>query len=167
MKQLHSRAVWLFFFQNLFWFAFICLIFSFWGLPALFATTNGYSVNFAGVKIIGFLLIVIIPILSYIWARLSYYFYRYGLFPEGVKIEKGVIWKRYVTIPYGRIQNVDIHRGPLARILGLSDLQIQTAGYSYGKGIFAEGRLPGLSPQDAESLRDELVKKVEPKPQGL
>jgi len=54
----------------------------------------------------------------------------------------------------------------LARILGLSDLQIQTAGMSAtvgSYGIFgagAEGRLQGVSQKEAERLRDELIRRA-------
>lgn len=117
----------------------------------------------------------VIPILllyaafCYIWAKLSYRFWRYQLEKNAIKIEKGIIWKKYISIPYERVQNVDIHRGVLARIFGLSDLQIQTAGYSgYGQwGRGTEGRLPGLGIQMAEKLRDELIKKVKGPGQGL
>ena len=48
-------------------------------------------------------------------------------------------------------------------MLGLSDLQIQTAGMSsvagsYGAG--SEGRLPGVTREEAERLRDELIKRA-------
>ena len=79
-----------------------------------------------------------------------------------------------MTIPYDRIQNVDIYRGILARLLGLSDLNIQTAGMSaiinrYGvSGGGAEGRLPALSREVAEQLRDELIQRArQSKNQGL
>jgi len=52
----------------------------------------------------------------------------------------------------------------------LSDLQIHTAGYGAvgAKGTGSEGRLPGLSREDAESLREELLRRVkESKNQGL
>ena len=68
--------------------------------------------------------------------------------------------------PYERIQNVDIYRGIFTRLLGLSDLQIQTAGMSatigrYGAfGVAAEGRLPGISKEEAETLRDELIRRA-------
>lgn len=54
----------------------------------------------------------------------------------------------------------------MARILGISDIQIQTAGMS---GVaLSEGRLPGLSRRDAEALRDELIHRVsKSKDQGL
>jgi len=107
--------------------------------------------------------------ISYIWAKLSYRFWRYDFTEDAIKIEKGVIWKKYISIPYERVQNVDIYRGILARIFKLSDLHIQTAGYSgYGKyGMGTEGRLPGLDIQTAEQLREELVKKVKGTKQGL
>lgn len=61
---------------------------------------------------------------------------------------------------------MNIHRGIVARILGLSDLNIQIAGASaqvsrYGTwGLGAEGRLLGLSREVAEQLRDGLVKRA-------
>jgi len=99
---------------------------------------------------------------SYIWAQLSWKYYKYEVAANGFKKESGVIGKRYVTIPYDRIQNVDIYRSLLARMLGLSDLHIQTAGMSYvGKGgVTSEGRLPGVSFEVAEKLRDELINRA-------
>jgi hypothetical protein len=60
-------------------------------------------------------------------------------------------------------------------MLGLSDLQIQTAGMSaivssrgMASGIGAEGSLPALSKEVAEALRDELIKRASTKrTQGL
>ena len=167
MKQLHPKAIWLFFIKNIFGFLFLYFILGSIGVPALLGITDGNLAIFSGFYLPALFLIIVTPIFSYFWAKLSYSYYKYGLTPEGIKIERGVIWKRYITIPYGRVQNVDIYRGPLARMLSLSDLQIQTAGYAYGKAISTEGRLPGLAPKEAEKLRNELVKKVESKSQGL
>ncbi len=110
--------------------------------------------------------IAIIIVLCVIWAKLTYKYYRYELTPDGFRKESGVIYKSYVTIPYERIQNVDIYRGILARLLGLSDLQIQTAGSSAVmsrggmRGVNSEGRLPAVSFQVAEELRNELIKRA-------
>lgn len=110
---------------------------------------------------------ILLIILLFVWAKLSYRFYKYELTDDGFRKELGVIYKKYVTIPYDRIQNVDIYRGILARLLGLSDLNIQTAGSSaqVSKG---EGILPGLLHEDAEKLRDELIRRAkQSKNQGL
>jgi len=110
-------------------------------------------------------------IFSYIWARLKYSSWRYELVENAIRIEKGIITKKYISIPYQRVQNVDIYRGILARIFKLSDLHIQTAGYSGGYGKYGkggtEGKLPGLDIQVAEQLREGLVGKVSGTKQGL
>jgi hypothetical protein len=84
--------------------------------------------------------------------------YRYELGPAGFNKEHGVLFKRYVSIPYDQIQNVDIHRTVIERLMGLSSLQIQTAG---SERVAAEGELPGLNFDKARELRDELVRLAE------
>lgn len=164
MKQLDPKAVWLFFFS------FLPRIFIFLWLVSIFATPflgflvipnnseNMFFVYVGTSLIIMLLWVLILLVLNYVWAKLSYKFYKYELADLGFKKESGVIYKKYVTIPYDRIQNVDINRGIFARILHLSDLQIQTAGSSGTAG--SEGRLPGLSVASAEELRDELIKRA-------
>src|SRR3989344_8440725 len=150
MNKLHPRAQWLFFINSIIsWsvlFGFVIL--SFWVRADVFSFSA---------SLVWFFYLVI-AIFAHIWSKLTYRFYRYELREDGFRKEYGVIWKTYVTIPYDRIQNVDIYRGVLARLLGLSDINIQTAGAHVGR--FAEGRLPGLSVTDAEAIRDELIKRA-------
>jgi len=100
--------------------------------------------------------------ISFIMAHLVCKSYKWALTDLGFKKEYGVIRKRYVTIPYEKIQNVDIDRSLLHRIIGLSAISIQTAGYSSGaqggRRQTAEGYLPGLKPEDAEKLQEDLLK---------
>jgi membrane protein YdbS with pleckstrin-like domain len=100
------------------------------------------------------------------WAKLTYENFRYQLQGDRLYIESGVIWKRSVSIPYERVQNIDVIRGPIARLLGLATLQVQTAGIS--GTTLVEGRIPGLLPEDANDLRDQIIAKMKhPKDQGL
>ena len=169
MQQLHPKAVWLFFFTNMLMGlgAVIGIAFALFGL--FVASADGEPTVMPAI-IIGLGAFVLYAAAAWAWAKLSWHFYRYELRDDGFRKEHGVIWKKYITIPYDRIQNVDIHRGILARLLGLSDLQIQTAGAitagSYG--AFAEGRLPGIDRALAEEIRDSLVARVRgAKSQGL
>jgi uncharacterized membrane protein YdbT with pleckstrin-like domain len=163
MQKLNPKATWLFFFMFLGRASAVLIIFiTMWIL--ILAGSHGQQdqVTISLGALNGAMVSLILATLLYcaLWARLSYRCYRYELRDEGIRIERGVIWKKYVTIPYDRIQNVDIMRGLIARILGLSDLQVQTAGAitagSYG--AYSEGRLPGLAPEIAEQLRDEVFK---------
>lgn len=149
-QHLDPKAVWLFFSR---WIS-VFLIIAIW---IGFSFVTAPSDTMSGALGIGLVILIGVLVLAFIWAKLTYHFYRFELTEEGFRKELGVITKKYVTIPYDRIQNVDIHRGILNRILGLSDLNIQTAGSAGTKGTGVEGRLPGLSCEDAEQLRDKLI----------
>lgn len=172
MKNLDPRAVWLLFFRNIFVLVFFVLIIGMTSFPLIFAA---FSQGFLFIDRFLLLLIVFIIVclaISYLWAKLSFDCFKYETADMGFRKESGVIVKKYVTIPYDRIQNIDIRRGVIPRILGLSDIYIQTAGISvggYGRGsVVAEGYVPGLSIKDAEVLRDELLIKVKKsKEQGI
>ena len=171
MEKLHPNSIWLFFFSFLFRGLFFFIFFSFWVIPflgAFIGVFQGESGSVGGSLLLlstGWVMFFILYlIISFVWAKLTYRYWLYELAEDSFKKESGVIWKKYVSVPYERIQNIDINRGLFARILGLSDLQIQTAGSSamYAKflmGVSAEGRLPGLDKEVAEKLRDELIRR--------
>lgn len=164
MKQLHPRAVWLFFFSRIIGWLTPAIILGFFGASVL-SDIGKSPGDFDSVSFFGWftLFFVVLMVVAYIVARLAYRFYRYELTEDEYRAERGIIWKRYVSIPYERIQNVDIYRGVIDRLLGLSDLQIHTAGYGAvgaASKLGSEGRLPGLSREDAELIRDELIKRA-------
>ena len=152
MQNLHPKAVWLFFWSNaigLIVLGLMSLLVVVFNLEFL-QPDNGYPLSGIGV-----VLALVLIAGSYIWAKLHYSCYKYELKEDVFQKEYGILAKRYVTIPYERIQNVDIRRGLLSRMLGLSTLQIQTAGGSHAG---AEGTLPGISHETAEQLRDMLLR---------
>lgn len=167
MEELNPKSIWIFFLNFLARGLIIFIFLSIW-LSSFLSIIPGVSTFGSWFKIFGLWLVLfgLYIIFCYVWAKLTYKYWKYELTEDAFRKESGVIWKKYVSIPYERIQNIDINRGVLARILGLSDLQIQTAGssaISYGRGglagVGAEGRLPGLGKDTAEKLRDELIKR--------
>lgn len=175
-KQLHPKAIWIFFFQYLAYSFFIFFFLGGWVISAIIPFVISIVISSENITGIVFILIAWILafiftfLIAYFFAKLAYKNWRYALTNDALRVEKGIIWKRYVSIPYERIQNIDILRGIMARILGLSDLHIQTAGQSTTSGFSlfssSEGRLPGLGITDAETLKDELIKRSKGK-QGV
>lgn len=177
MKQLDPKSVWIFFVSFVARWFFLLVFFTWIPLSMMLGTAGNQGriihLNFNYLYWV-LLFIPLFMVFCFIWAKLSYKYYKYELTENGFKKESGVIYKKYVTIPYDRIQNIDINRGIISRMLGLSDLQIQTAGFSavmgnnMARGIGAEGRLPALSKDTAEQLREELLIKIkQSKNQGL
>jgi|SRR3989344_871977 len=162
--HLHPGARWLFrvnsFFGVLFLVFFIAMFFIAWIL------NSPTSLFLTGVSLwIFFILLVLI--LIEVYSRMSYNRWFYEFTDTNLRLERGIIWKRYSNIPYERIQNVDIHRGIIARMLGFSSLMIQTAGYSSygGRGgmALAEGYIPAVSIDEAEKIREFLIRKISKK----
>lgn len=143
MQKLHPKTKWLFFIRYVF--STIIL--------AAFVVPIGAA---AGGGVVAIIAAVLLLVGTYVAALLSYNCYGYELADDAFKKEFGVIMRRNTSIPYERIQNVDIIRGLLSRMLGLADLNVQTAGGS-SYGMRSEGRLPGLSKQDAIAMQTELL----------
>ena len=87
--------------------------------------------------------------------------YGYQLRDDDLVYRKGLLFQRFVAIPYGRMQLIDITRGPVARAVGLSELKFVTAAAATNVTI------PGLPAEEAESLRDHLVAVAESRRAGL
>jgi membrane protein YdbS with pleckstrin-like domain len=85
----------------------------------------------------------------------------YRLRDDDLVFRKGIMFLRVVAVPYGRMQLVDVNRGPIARAFGLSELKLVTAAAS------SHVTIPGLPEADAETLRDRLVELAESRRAGL
>jgi membrane protein YdbS with pleckstrin-like domain len=55
------------------------------------------------------------------------------------------------VVPFGLVQHIDVHQGPLERVYGLATLVLHTAGTHN-----ASVSLPGLGHGDAMAMREEI-----------
>ena len=86
------------------------------------------------------------------WPALHHRYLRYRVDAGGVRIRRGVLWRKIISIPTTRVQHTDVTRGPLERSYGLATLTVHTAG-TQGASI----ALSGLSHEVALRLRDHLL----------
>lgn len=80
---------------------------------------------------------------------------------EDLLIDHGLLVRKQVVVPYGRMQFVDIVAGPVERVLGICTLRLHTASAA------SDARIPGLEPRLAEQLRDRLAALGEARMAGL
>ncbi|MGL5852962.1 MAG: PH domain-containing protein [Phycicoccus sp.] len=80
---------------------------------------------------------------------------------EEIVIRRGRLFRTLVSVPYGRLQYVDIQSGPLARAFGIAECEIHTASPESG------GSIPGLPVAEAEALRARLAARGEAQRAGL
>ncbi|RJX44584.1 hypothetical protein DM826_02940 [Halonotius aquaticus] len=77
--------------------------------------------------------------------------YQYTFTDDTFDIESGVLNRREREIPYGRVQNVDISRNVIQRLLGLSAINLETAG-----GGSTEAAIRYVTADAATTIQDEI-----------
>ena len=85
----------------------------------------------------------------------------YALRQDDLLFRRGLLFQRFVAIPYGRMQFVDVQAGPLERAFDVAQVQLHTA--SAG----SDARIPGLNAVEAARLRDRLASRGQAKLAGL
>lgn len=79
--------------------------------------------------------------------------YRAG--DDALRVTQGFLFHTDVTVPFGRVQHIDVSQGPLERGQGLGRLTLYTAGVHN-----AAVQLPGLLHGDAVRLREEIRARI-------
>jgi hypothetical protein len=80
---------------------------------------------------------------------------------DELMVASGILMRRLVVVPYGRLQLVEVSAGPVDRSLGIASLQLHTAAAT------SDATIPGLPPADAAALRDRLAARGEQRSAGL
>ena len=80
---------------------------------------------------------------------------------EDLYVRHGVMFRTLVVVPYGRMQYVDVHAGPLEQLFRIASVHLHTA----SPGTSA--RIPGLPATEAARLRDRLTSLGEAQAAGL
>lgn len=120
------------------------------------AVTNGLWVGWAIVAVVAVVAVVRLAIAPRRVRSIGYV-----LRDDDLVVRRGILLSRLVAVPYGRMQLVDVNRGPVARLLGLAELRLVTAAAT------SDVTLPGLPERAAAELRDALVARAEERRVGL
>ena len=94
-------------------------------------------------------LAVILLIIGFSW--LVWRFASFRITTEAVEARSGVIFKQHRQAPLERIQSVNLHRSLLARVFGLTQVEVQTAGQG------GKVSLQYLGHRDAKQVREQIL----------
>ena len=136
------------------------------------------SVAAAVVVLVGIVLVLVLPDLWWIgspvvviglvagvwgwtWAGRNQRSWGYAENADDLLVTRGVMFKRLVAIPYGRMQFVDVEAGPLDRAYGIATVTLHTASSETAADI------PGLPAEEATRLRNRLTELGESRGAGL
>ncbi len=80
----------------------------------------------------------------------------YSVEGNRLRIVRGLWVRSDTTVPFGRVQHIDVRQGPLERLFGLATLTVHTAGTHN-----ASVHLPGLGYDDATAMRQAIRSHIE------
>ena len=118
----------------------------------------------AGLLVPGLVLLTLGGLMGYVSLHLGYDTTWYVLSDRSLRIRRGVWTLHETTITFDNVQNVKITQGPLQRLLGFSDLVVETAGG--GGGVTRQqqeqsshvGLLEGI--EAPQVLREQIMERV-------
>lgn len=80
--------------------------------------------------------------------------FEYRVGANEIRIDSGFLSRTHRSIPFDRMQDVDITQGPVARLLGLARVKFETGGSAGNKDD--DGVLAGIALARAEALREQV-----------
>lgn len=98
---------------------------------------------------------------TWFWADRSRRAVGYAEQQDDLIVTSGVMFRRLVAVPYGRMQFVDVSADPLERWLGIATVTLHTASTETAADI------PGLPAEEATRLRNRLTELGESKGSGV
>jgi putative membrane protein len=88
------------------------------------------------------------------WSTVEWWRHTYRLEGGALRVEEGVLARKLRAVPFDRIQQVELVRKPLHRLLGVATLRVETA----GGGRAAEVDLDVVTLAEARELRASLLR---------
>lgn len=75
----------------------------------------------------------------------------YQISADRLRVVRGLLFRSDTVVPFGRVQHIDVHQGPLDRFFGIATLTLHTAGNHN-----ASVALPGLGEALARAMREKI-----------
>ena len=90
------------------------------------------------------------------WTALVWRAWQFRIGDAALHLRHGVLVRRESTIPFHRVQHIDLEAGPLERRMGLTSLVLRTASAS------SDSTIPGIDAAEASDLRERILRLVGP-----
>jgi uncharacterized protein len=119
----------------------VAFIFDFWSIPLL-----AYGVLFLTISFFG---------LGMWLVHLAFPIKAYAIRERDILYRTGLLFRSITIVPFDRVQHCEIHRGLLSRLMGLSQVNVYTAG-----GSGSDISIPGLTAEEAERISAYIIGKT-------
>lgn len=104
------------------------------------------------INIVSLIVILLTAVSAFIEPFFEYKQWSYRISEDEIFFTEGIYFRKSVTIPIVRIQNINLSEGPINSYFNLATVKIGTAGGSYD--------IPNIDKDEVEKIREFLSKKI-------
>ena len=104
------------------------------------------------INIVSLIILLLTAVSAFIEPFFEYKQWSYGISEDEIFFTEGIYFRKSVTIPIVRIQNINLSEGPINSYFNLATVKIGTAGGSYD--------IPNIDKDEVEKIREFLSKKI-------
>jgi len=119
---------------------------------ALFSSEDLFVVAYKWSFIIVVLLVFFVVLIAGI---LGFYKRKYAVRERDISYKEGVIWTSITTVPFCRIQHVELNEPPFSRLFNLATLNLYTAGDSS-----SDLKIRGLHKKEASKIKEFITSQI-------
>lgn len=112
------------------------------------------SVGLLIVTVVGILFLPIWLFLGWWWSGRYFQSFQCDLTERRLRIRRGVIFRKDKTIMLDKIQDMSLQHGPIQRWMGITTLEVETAGNNGPQGK-ADAKLTGIV--DAQAFQEAVI----------
>lgn len=108
----------------------------------------------AGLLPTGMFILPVLLVAAFLIVRMPlrrYHARGFAMSNDRLRVARGLLFRSDTVVPFGRVQHIDVHQGPLERAWGLATLTVHTAG-SHNASV----SLPGLAHDGAIAMRETI-----------
>lgn len=127
-------------------------------IAALPFAIGALALETVGVLPAGAVIVPILLLLAWFVIRMPlrrYHARGYQMAADRLRVVRGLLFRSDTTVPLGRVQHIDVTKGPIERYFGLATLVLHTAG-THNASI----QLSGLGEEDALAMRETIREKI-------
>lgn len=128
------------------------------GIVALPVVVGALVFESADILPTGSFLVPVMLVVAFLVIRMPlrrYHARGYHMAFDRLRVVRGLLFRSDTVVPFGRVQHIDVSRGPLERYYGLATLVLHTAG-THNASI----RIPGLGEEDALAMRETIRDRI-------
>lgn len=127
-----------------------------WGIPFVISLISSFIFTEYKLQLLLLSLFFIVMLAVMLLLTHKIYAFRgYALREKDICLRRGILFHKYISVPFNRIQHITVEQGVFSRWFGLASLCVYSAA-----GIENDFKLSGITKQTADGMKQFILQQI-------